>query len=85
MTSTIRHVFGLLGAVMLSLLLWAWFISSQPTMYRAFNVAIVQQWDLASANNGRRASATVDKVWGDTVTSNPTANTWGGVHEEEIF
>lgn len=67
MSETVRYVFGLLGGVMASLVLWFFFMSAiQPQMYTAMNFALKDQWNMVSGNDGERQSRILNSVWEDT-------------------
>ena len=61
----IVRVFNITGAVVLSLLVWAWFLSMQPQMYSALSHALVWEYNLYSGHNGQDRNSLIETVWED--------------------
>lgn len=67
MSETVRYVFGLIGGVTASLVIWFFFMSAiQPQMYSAMNYALADQWNTATGNDGERQSRILNDVWNET-------------------
>ena len=65
MTSTIRYVFGLIGAMLDSVIIYGLFIAGQGTMYNAMNKQLGNEYLLYTGNNGQMMSNVRDAAWND--------------------
>lgn len=76
----VLKVFRLTGAVTLSVMVWAFFMSMQPQMYSAFESELGLEWNLYSGNNGDDGNRLLEKVWDETY-YNSTVHSWVAYNE----
>lgn len=63
MASTIRYVFGLIGAMLVSVIIYGLFMAGQGTMYNAMNKQLGNEYLLYTGNNGQIMSKVRNDTW----------------------
>lgn len=73
MTSMIRYIFGLIGAMLASLIIYGLFMSGQSNMYTVMNNQLGTEYLMHTGNNGQMMSEVREAAWNaDTVEKNFT-------------
>lgn len=65
MSGTIKYVFGLIGAMLVSVIIYGLFMAGQGTMYNAMNKQLGNEYLLYTGNNGQMMSNVRDAAWND--------------------
>lgn len=79
MTDTIKYIFTLLGATVLSVILWIFIFLGdfQEIVYHQFEPYLVNQWSLTTGNNGRYTEELLEPSWTKDSTGSPRTDiTW---------
>ena len=63
MESTIRYVFGLLGAMVASLIIYGLFMAGQGNMYEVMNNQLGTEYLMHTGNNGQMIASIRDSAW----------------------
>lgn len=63
MTDMVKYVFGLIGALVASLLIFAWFMSTQSTMYTTMDNQLAKEYLSHTGNNGELTNDIVNQSW----------------------
>lgn len=66
MSEMVWYIFGLIGAIVLSLMVWNVFFANEENTYRVMSHSLVNEWNIASGDNGELLSSYKDKVWNNT-------------------
>ena len=83
MTDTIKYIFGLLGAMVASIVIYGLFVSAQPEMYRAMDNQLSLEYLKHTGANGMRVSSIRDSVWDEYVNSIDSEPYYYGAYVEE--
>ena len=65
MADTIRYVFGLIGAMLVSVIIYGLFMAGQDTLYSAMNKQLGNEYLLYTGNNGQMVSNIRNEAWND--------------------
>lgn len=65
MADTIRYVFGLIGAMLVSVIIYGLFMAGQDTLYNAMNKQLGNEYLLYTGNNGQMVSNIRNAAWND--------------------
>ena len=65
MADTIRYVYGLIGAMLVSVIIYGLFMAGQDTLYNAMNKQLGNEYLLYTGNNGQMVSNIRNAAWND--------------------